>query len=96
MPVTFPTPPETSDEADITKSAYEAALAANEYEGTVFKKYLWPSYQVVSIPATLEADFEAADDEKKQVMIVLAQTVLASVPNDFNTAYEAEYDKIYP
>lgn len=75
---------------------YQDSLDALAYPATAVR-YQWPVYVTFVLPDDLVAAFNAANATKKQVMIGLAVDVMNDkTVTDFNTAYHALYDPLYP
>lgn len=72
------------------------ALDAIPYAATMVRLDV-QAFAVAPIPDDLEAAFLAANYAKKLAMINIAQQVVSSnTTTDFNTAYHAIYDPLYP
>ena len=76
-------------------NAQQAALDAIPYAATMVRLDV-QAFAVAPVPDDLEAAFIAANYAKKLVMINIAQQVIAANVADYNTAYHAIYDPLYP
>ncbi len=76
-------------------NAQQDLLDANAYAATMVRLDV-QAFVVAPIPDDLEAAFLAANYAKKLAMINIAQQVIATNSGDFNTAYHAIYDPLYP
>lgn len=81
----------------------DSEILADEYQNAILaqggtqkaKKLNVDAFIAFIIPGALEADYNAADQTKKEVMANICQQTIAS-GEDFDTFYTAEYNKLYP
>jgi hypothetical protein len=77
-------------------NAQQAALDAIPYSATMVRLDV-QAFAVAPVPDDLAAAFSAANYAKKLVMINIAHDVMSSnTTSDYNTAYHAIYDPLYP
>jgi hypothetical protein len=94
--IDFPLTPYSDTESEALVNEYQDQLDALSYAATA-KRYDIPAYVVFPIPDDLVAAFDAANAAKKLVMIDIAKQVMSNnTATDFNTAYHAIYDPLYP
>ena len=93
MSITFPLGPLTEADADALKAYYDG----QSLTGINTIKYQWPAFVAFYIPSTLQADWDAADDAKRQDMVEIFQFARANQneSNDFVTVYNEQYTKKY-
>ena len=97
--IKLPYPNLETAEAEAYQDDWNAIIDAHD-PGNTIGAIAFPVevFQVIILPDSLVAAFGAANQEKKLVMLDLAQQVLANpeVGNTFEAQYIAEYNKIYP
>jgi hypothetical protein len=94
-PIKYPAPCLSSTEGELLRLDYVDMIT--DAGGTQVAKVLnFSAYIAFIIPAALEADYNAANQAKKEVMARIYFEVSTNPTTDFDTQYTARYNELYP
>jgi hypothetical protein len=94
--INFPFTLYNDADSEVLLNAQQDALDAIPYAATMVRLDV-QAFAVAPVPDDLAAAFSAANYAKKLVMINIAQQVITTnIVADYNTAYHAIYDPLYP
>ena len=94
--INFPFTLYNDADSETLLNAQQASLDAIPYAATMVRLDV-QAFAVAPVPDDLAAAFSAANYDKKLVMINIAHNVISTnTTKDFNTAYHAIYDPLYP